>query len=330
MLRDTGTALLLVSIDKIEGSPLEWGGKALEAALGPVLPTEWFDFDKYNAAIGFAKTCDISIPQIRLVIPIADGVLPIHNVGYQMHHNLGVTKLEVANVQTQGGDPQYGVRNELTPGTNQTTLQFEMKSSLRKLEVLADFLTQQSESLASRTKRVTYMSGTLFIRDAILVGVNRATVQDQDKEIFTMTLEVQSREDLEAYAQQLQSEIKPVGPQLPVSTGPQTSQQTARNKPAFRDIILPGYFYYQVLTRETLEKLPVPDYKSTERVQQQNFRIFRVASESRTGNTLSVRDMVGIEYRGQLITLPEGMRSRYRGNYGLVAHDNTWYLAVKS
>lgn len=328
MLRDTATALLLISIDKIEGSPLEWGGKALEAALGPVLPEETFDFDRYNAAVEFAKTCDISDAQIRLAIPVADAVMPIHNTGYQMHHNLGVTKLEVANVQqSQGGDPQYGVKNELTPGTNQVTLQFEMKSSLRKLSVLADFLTEQSESLASRTKRITYMSGTMFIRDAILVGVNRATVQAQDKEIFSLTLEVQSREDLEAYAKQLQSEIKPSGPVLPLNVPPASQQASASNA---RDIILPGYLYYQVMTREQLDKLPVPDFTSTERVQRQNFRIFRIASESRTGGTVSVRNMVGIEYRGQLVTLPDGMTSRYRGDFGLVDKDGKYYLAVKS
>lgn len=328
MLRNTGTALLLVSIDKIEGSPLEWGGRALEAALGMVLPEEQFDFDRYNAIVDFAKTCDISIPQIRLVIPITDGILPIHQTGYQMHHNLGVTKLEVANVQTEAGDPQYGVRSELTPGTNQTVLQFEMKSSLRKISVLADFLTQQSESLASRTKRVTYISGTLFIRDALLVGVNRSSVQGQDKEIFTMTLEVQSREDLEAYAKQLQSEIKPANT-LPLDV-PQTSQQSAERTLQPRDVILPGYLYYPVITREKLDALPVPDFRSTERVQRQNFRLFRVASESRTGGVIKVRDLVGIEYRGEIITLPAGARSRYRNGFGLVEHESTWYLGVKT
>lgn len=327
MLRNTGTALLLVSIDKIEGSPLEWGGKALEAALGLITPEEDFDFDKYNAAIDFAKTCDIQIPQLRLIIPITDALLPIHNTGYQMHHNLGVTKLEVAQVQSQSGTPEYGVRNELTPGTNQTTLRFEIKSSLRKISVLADFLTQQSESLASRTKRVTYISGTLFIRDAILVGVNRATVDGQDKEIFTMTLEVQSREDLETYAKQLQEEVKP-GYQFPKQDA--LSQQAAQQRSAFNDAVLPGYLYYPVLTRETLENLKVPDFMSTERVQRQNFRLFRVASESRTGGVIAQRNMVGIEYRGQIVTLPEGMRSRYRGNYGLVEYESIWYLAVKS
>lgn len=324
MLRNTGTALLLVSIDKIEGSPLEWGGKALEAALGDFAPG--MDVDEYNAFVEKYKGSDLAKAQYRLIIPITDGLLPIHNTGYQMHHNLGVTKLEVAQVQSASGTPEYGVRNELTPGTNQTTLRFEMKSSLRKLSVLADFLTQQSESLASRTKRVTYLSGTMYIRDAILVGVNRATVDNQDKEIFTMTLEVQNREDLEAQVKQLQKEIKP-GYQLPKQG---TSAQQEAQRSAFRDATLPGYLYYPVLTRETLNSIPVPDFMSTERVQRQNFRIFRVVSESNTGGVIRPRNMVGIEYRGQIITLPEGVKSRYRGNYGLVKYEDIWYLAVKS
>lgn len=322
MLRDTGAAVLLISIDKIDDTPLERMGQALEAALGVFAQ----DIDKHNAVVEAVKRSDSANPQYRLAIPVTDGILPIHHTGYEMQHNLTVTKLKVTDapvVVEEGKAAQYKVTTEVTPGLNKVTLKFAMKSSLRTPSTFASFLDEQSQSLASRTVYVTYLSGTMFIRDAMLTGVNRASVEGKDQELFTLTLEVQDREGVYKKRDQLQGEISSVK-RSSGNTYSLTSLQ------AQHDFILPGYLYYPVLTQETLEKIPVPDCMSTERVQGQNFRIFRVVSESRTGDVIAARNLVGIEYRGQLLTLPESKTSCYRGDFGLVAYEDTWYLAVKS
>lgn len=343
MLRDKAQALLLISLDDYNvNSHTDWVTRALEA-----IPEEISDpvgeatRNAINSAAEALNLSDLNIMTLRIPIPISDAIIPIHHVGTQSHHNLGVTNQEVSTTTATGekvtpenGRQGYTIKSVFRPGTNQTQLQFEMKSDIAKLATLVSIISQISASLSAKTIRVGYFSPTLCIFDSTLVGLNRATVQGGDKEIFTMTLELPSS-DVQRQLEQAKREAQPIdgfetkvgqaqGAQMAVSPRLRIPSMLALPQDD-RAEIRDGYLFYRIASALELEKIPVTDFDSLETIQRQSYRIFRVVSESVNNQR---RNMLGIEYAGQIITLPNDKLSVYKGRLGLVRVLGVFYLGV--
>lgn len=347
MLREQAQALLLVSVDELKwDNPLDWLGKALEAIPGAQDAVSDALREAVDANVDAAKASDILNPTLRIPIPITDGIIPIHQVGYQAHHNLGVSNQEVATTTATGvnqatGNQQqtqgFTIKNVFRPGQNQIQLQFEMKNNLRKLSTLADIITQNTKSLASRSVRVSYFSSTMCVFDSTLVGVNRAAVQNTDKEILTLTLELETgdtQRQLDALKKDTPEsgdEIKkivgqPGGAQMAVASQfkiPSMLAIPTQNRPEIRE----GYLFYRIASALELENIPVTDFDSTQTIQLQSYRIFRVVSESVTNQR---RNMLGIQYGNEIITLQNDKLSTYKGRLGLVRVLGVFYLGIKA
>lgn len=353
MLRDQAQALLLISVDSYSvGNPLSWLTNALEMVPGGGTdPISEAVRDGINSATEAFNLSDIKIPALRIPIPIMDGIIQIHQVGTQSHHNLGVTNQEVSTttatgeaVAPEGGKQGFILKNVFRPGSNNVQLQFEMKNNLRKLSTLVDILTQVSNSMASRTVNVAYFSETMCIFESTLIGINRASVNGTDKEIVTITLE-RPTDDEERLLEQAKKEAQPIQG-LEIKAGasvaaPAAAPMMMRAMAATAMVMPPameatvtgtpeikrGYLFYRVASVEELEKIPVTDFTSTETVQRQTYRLFRIVSESVNNPR---RNMIGIVYDGQMVTLPNTSPSAYQGDIGLVRVDDVFYLGVKS
>lgn len=350
MLREQAQALLLVSVDELKwDNPLDWLGKALEAIPGAQDAVSDALREAVDANVDAAKASDILNPTLRIPIPITDGIIPIHQVGYQAHHNLGVSNQEVATTTATGvnqatGNQQqtqgFTIKNVFRPGQNQIQLQFEMKNNLRKLSTLADIITQNTKSLASRSVRVSYFSSTMCVFDSTLVGVNRAAVQNTDKEILTLTLELETgdtqrqldalKKDTPEAKDEIQKKIaeaqSKASAQMAVAAQvniPSMIAPTAEEWPEIRD----GYLFYRVASAAELEDIPVTDFDSTQTIQLQSYRIFRVVSESVNNQR---RNMLGIQYGNEIITLQNDKLSTYKGRLGLVRVLGVFYLGIKA
>lgn len=318
MLLESATPILGIAIDDVPNFYNQHLG-ALSRQLGEVTGAEngWLD-----NALDKLLDSDVSKKKRRLFIPIDDALYPIHYTGGTTdNRNESVTqKITDKNAESI-------VTTTMTPANNTITLNFEIKSSVSNISTIADILhaLANSEPLkVGDVPRICFFSATLCIFNAKFIGINRATVTNSQKEMVTLTLETVT----DAVVVSEKKEAKKQDPGANNSSGnssAESSDQLEQVQATLADFD-PAYDFYLVATREYLDAIPVPRFEAEQTIKRQPYQIFRVESRERGGTK---RNMQGVAYGGQNISLESRVPFKYRPPLGLVRYGDSLYLGVQ-
>lgn len=320
MILDKATPILALAFDRVPDL-YNMLAPAL-SRVGDVVPES--EILSLDFALDKLLLSDVLNPGLRLFIPITDELYDAHYTGSQSSHNKGVH----TNKMTRQ-DGSTGIETEIAPGRNATTLVFNIRSNLSQLSVIADIitaLTKVNTLNSANVPRASFFSSTRCIFNARLVGVNRTTSADTDKETVSITLEEGDGEPLD----KTNKDTPPVTePELAnIVGGSKLERLNAENTQVdatLDDFDFDRFDFYPVLSRSTLLAMPVPDMISDMTIQRQDVRLFRVTS---MGFNKLARDMQGVEFAGQHVSLESSEPFRYEGNLGLVRYFGDLYLGV--
>lgn len=321
MILEDATPILALALDKVPDLYNQ-----LTSALSKVGATvPEVEIKSLDFAMDKFLLSDVANLGLRLFIPITDELYDAHYTGSQSNHNKGV---HTNKVTAQGGGTT--IETEVDAGHNSTTLTFNIRSNLSQLSVIADILAaiaRTNTGNSASVPRASFFSSTRCIFNARLVGVNRGTSTDTDKETISLTLEEGDGLPLE---ENKKDTPEAGSPQLENAVGsPQAEKLFAENEQVdarLRDIDFDNFAFYPVLTREQLLAMVVPDMISPMTVQRQEVRLFRVTSK---GPDNLPRDMQGVEFDRQYVSLESTEPFRYEGNLALVRFQGTLYLGVR-
>lgn len=267
---------------------------------------------------------DVTNLGMRIFIPITDELYDAHYTGSQSHHNK-----DVSTNKMTAGDGKVSVKTEIGAGRNSTNLTFNIRSNLSALSVIADILaalTRQNVGNAADVPRASFFSSSRCILNARLVGINRTTSNDTDKETIMITLEEGDGAELEATKKDTPEALPP---ELENVVGGATFEmlgaENVQAEASFEDFDFDRFAFYPLLTTQQLMTLPVPDILGEQTIQRQEVRIFRVMSE---GPDRLQRDMQGVEFARQHVSLESSEPFRYEGPLALVRYVGTLYLGV--
>lgn len=319
MLLENATPILGIAIDDVPSFYNQHLG-ALSQKLGEVTGAEsgWLDkqLDKFLDS-------DVANNKRRLFIPIDDALYPIHYTGGTTdNRNESITQ-KITN--KDGGSV---ITTTTTPANNTITLNFEIKSSVSNISTIADILHALANSAplkAGDVPRICFFSATLCIFNAKFIGINRSTVTNSQKEMVTLTLETAT----DAVVISEKKEAEKTDPNnLANASGnlPDKSSDLLKQAQATLADFDLAYDFYLVATREYLEAIPVPRFEAEQTIKRQPYHIFRVESKDRTG---AKRNMQGVEYGGQNISLESRVPFKYRPPLGLVRYGDSLYLGIK-
>lgn len=320
MILDDATPILALALDRtpdlynLLAEPLSKAGAIVPES--EILSLDW--------ALERVRLSDVSNLGMRLFIPITDELYDAHHTGSQSHHNKDVVNNKRT---TTGGESE--VMTTVSPGRNSTTLNFNIRSNLSTLSVIADILaavTRMNVLNSADVPRASFFSASRCIINARLVGVNRTTESESDKEIITLTLEegdgrftdVTKKDTPEVVEDELAKVVAGSGFELLGAENTQTDGD-------LEDFNFDAYAFYPLLTAEELKLMPVPDMLGERTIQRQEVRIFRVKSQ---GPDLLERDMQGVEFVGQHISLESSEPARYENGLALVRYFGDLYLGV--
>lgn len=320
MILENATPILALALDEVPDLyNMLTGALSKVGATVPEVEIKALDFalDKFLLS-------DVSNLGLRLFIPITDELYDAHYTGSQSNHNKDVH----TNKKTVS-DGRTTIETEVGPGRNSTTLQFAIRSNLSQLSVIADILaslTRQNVASDAGVPRASFFSSTRCIFNARLVGINRTTSTDTDKEMISITLEEgdglpikdPKADTPEADAKQLEDKV---GGSTIEILGAENESVDA----TFEDFDFDGYAFYLVLTRDELLAMPVPDMESARTVQRQTVRLFRCLS---LGPDFLQRDMQGVQFAGDHVSLEATEPFRYEGPLALVRYFGDLYLGV--
>lgn len=316
MILENAVPILAIAMDKVPDFYNQHIG-AISQAMGEVTQAEggWLD-----AALDRFVTSDVAQKQRRLFIPIDDALYPIHYTGGQMskRNDATVQKLTTANGTST-------IEANVMPGSNTVSLSFEIKSSVSSLSAVADLLHALASSHALSSgdvSRISFFSSTMCIFNAKFLGLSRATVTNSQKEMVTLNLEVS--EGLQERVTN-KGDTQPTEPKLIPNVGAGGRAAEGAAAQATAADFNPAYDFYLIAAPGYLESRDVPDTDSERTVQRQDYRLFRVKSVDH--NRLA-RDMVGVQFAGEHISLEASEPFRYEGALGLVRYFDSIYLGV--
>ena len=318
MLLENAIPILAIAIDNAPEFYNHHFG-ALSQTLGEVTGGEqgWL-----NTELDKFLNSDVSIKPRRLFIPIDDALYPIHYTGSTANkRNESITQKVT--------DERGSSANKTTtgPSHNTITLNFEIKSSVSNLSTVADILhaIAGSKSLSSgNVPRISFFSSTMCILNADFLGITRVTVSNSEKEMVSLELGVED----DTPPAPIKPDAKMQDPSLANSSGStrsKSSDQLEQAQATLADFD-PAYDFYLVATRDYLDAIPVPRFEAEQTIKRQPYQIFRVESKDRTG---AKRNMQGVEYGGQNISLESRVPFKYRPPLGLVRYGDSLYLGIK-
>lgn len=322
MILENATPILALALDEFPdlynmlAAPLSKMGVTVPEA--EILSLD-FAMDKFLLS-------DVTRPSMRLFIPITDELYDAHYTGSQSNHNKDVH----TNKKTVT-DGRTTVETEVGPGRNSTTLQFNIRSNLSQLSVIADILaslTRTNTGNKGDVPRASFFSSTRCIFNARLVGINRSTNGDTDKEMISITLEEGDGAPLEETKKDTPATSQPelenvVGAALALEKlGAENTQADAK----IEDFNFEEFDFYPVLARADLLAMPVPDMEADQTIQRQPVRLFRVMSK---GVDNLARDMQAVQFAGEYVSLESSEPYRYAANLALVRYVGDLYLGVR-
>lgn len=318
MILENAAPILALAIDDVPTFYNQHLG-ALSQKLGEVTggENEWLD----NALDRFLKS-DVNDKRRRLFIPIDDTLYPIHYTG-------GIANKTNDSVTQKVSDKQGNSRTKATtgPAYNTVTLKFEIKSSLSNLSTIADILHAIAKSDALHTgdvPRISFFSSTMCVLNADFLSIRRETVANSEKEMVSLELGIEE----DTLLAPVKQDAKKQDPSLANSSGStrsKSSDQLEQAQATLADFD-PAYDFYLVATRDYLDAIPVPRFEAEQTIKRQPYQIFRVESKDRTGDK---RNMQGVEYGGQNISLESRVPFKYRPPLGLVRYGDSLYLGIK-
>ncbi|MCH7370030.1 hypothetical protein [Aeromonas sp. MR16] len=317
MLLESATPILGIAIDDVPNFYNQHLG-ALSLQLGEVTGAEngWLD----NALDKFLDS-DVSKKKRRLFIPIDDALYPIHYTGGTTdNRNESITQ------KTTNKDGGSVITTTTTPANNTITLNFEIKSSVSNISTIADILHALANSAplkAGDVPRICFFSATMCIFDAKFIGINRSTVTNSQKEMVTLTLETVTDAVVVLEKETPKTDSKTLDSSGKSSAKSSDPLEQAQATLADFD---PAYDFYLVATRDYLDAIPVPHFEAEQTIKRQPYQIFRVESKDRTG---AKRNMQGVAYGGQNISLESREPFKYRPPLGLVRYGDSLYLGIK-
>ena len=321
MLLENATPILAIAIDDVPDFYNQHLG-ALSQKLGEVTGAEdgWLEY-----ALDRLLKSDVNDKKRRLFIPIDDALYPIHYTGGSASkRNESITQ----ELTAKKGNSE--TKTITGPAHNTITLNFEIKSSVSNLSTIADILHAIAKSDALHTgdvPRISFFSSTMCVLNAYFLSIDRETVIGSDKEMVSLVLGVEEDKD-NIVGSSVKSEAEKQNPSLANSSGStrsKSSDQLEQAQATLADFD-PAYDFYLVATRDYLDAIPVPRFEAEQTIKRQPYHIFRVESKDRTG---AKRNMQGVEYGGQNISLESRVPFKYRPPLGLVRYGDSLYLGVQ-
>jgi len=340
LIEDLKTPLLLIALDNLTFSDPE-EAKAVSIARANVLQKE-------IATLGSKKkqfdSSDLKNKIIRVPIPINDRLLPIHFVS---------SASRSTNIVDYFDNDAL-----LHTGRNSVALSFEIKNSLSALSTIASlFLGFTGNRLfTSNEPRISFFSSNLAIFNAHLTGISRNTINNTDKEIITLALEVapntaEKESKIEKPAQ-TSGDLKigaGIVPDIPRALPPSTPPSTRAGMPApppppmppppphplrtkaqgagiKGDDIDPLFSWYELFTVQEFNTFKIPDQQADFTIQRQSPRIIKTSTQ---WHDLK-RETLTVVFNNTFLSLVDNEQLKIKDNYSLMIFDNRYYLGDKS
>lgn len=304
----------------------------------------------------------------QIWLPITDAIWPVHYVGSQSNSSNSVTTQQLTTEASDAGEvadylAQDNTYQEttITPGRNIITLKFELQTNLSVVSTIADIITainKKQKRTIDNYPRVKFFSATRCIFGARLVGISRATVDGWDKEIITLTLEEGLTDEITTknfMQRELPNQADKIYnakgealvdsdlfPEIDKATGSggeamgsldpdtepvrgvgtQTTAGVSGNILDFKD----GYKWFFIGTEEQLTGALVPDFSPSQNINRVPYRQFIVRSRGE----ITPRNLLGVEYLDDIVTLEDDIPSKYKGNLALVRYLGDMWVGVKN
>ena len=255
---------------------------------------------------------DVNQKENRIFIPITDKLLPIHYVSGASSGGKNMTYVDDVPTATTNGQS--------------VTLRFEIQNSLSKLSAISDILYAITNRIGvqnTNDARVSFFGGSICVYNGYLKGINRSTVQNTNKEVVSLTIEIAQDDtkpdEIAEVPGETPKEIKELENIVPESIGALLDETQL---PA--DDIPEGFLYYQAITLEELANANLATIYSVKNILRRDYRVFNIESLDVAG----VRNMTTIEYNGIYLALESDEAIINLVDYVLIRFNDAIYLGL--